>query len=124
MANLFFTEEHEWVRVEGNKAYLGISDYAQSELGDIVYVELPEMDEEVVVGDDVGVVESVKSASDLFTPVSGTIVEINEDLEDAPELLNEDAMANWILAIELNDKEELNSLMDEEDYKLFLGEDA
>lgn len=124
MSNLFFTEEHEWVRVEGNKAYLGISNFAQSQLGDIVYVELPEMDDEVSVGDSVGVVESVKSASDLFTPVSGTIVEINEDLEDSPELLNEDAMANWIVAIELSEKEDLNSLMDEEDYKRFLGEDA
>ncbi|NLY35640.1 MAG: glycine cleavage system protein GcvH [Tissierellia bacterium] len=124
MSNLFFTEEHEWVRVEGNKAYIGISNYAQSQLGDIVYVELPEMDDEVSVGDSVGVVESVKSASDLFTPVSGTIVEINEDLEDSPELLNEDAMANWIVAIELSEKEDLTSLMDEEDYKQFLGEDA
>lgn len=124
MANLFFTEEHEWVRVEGNKAYIGISNFAQSQLGDIVYVELPEIDDEVTVGDSVGVVESVKSASDLFTPVSGTIVEINEDLEDAPELLNEDSMANWIVAIELSEKEDLNSLMDEEDYKRFLGEDA
>ena len=124
MSNLFFTEEHEWVRVEGNKAYIGISNYAQSQLGDIVYVELPEMDDEVSVGDSVGVVESVKSASDLFTPVSGTIVEINEDLEDSPELLNEDAMANWIVAIELSEKEDLTSLMDEEDYKRFLGEDA
>lgn len=124
MANLFFTEEHEWVRVEGNKAYIGISNFAQSQLGDIVYVELPEIDDEVTVGDSVGVVESVKSASDLFTPVSGTIVEINEDLEDAPELLNEDSMANWIVAIELSEMEDLNSLMDEEDYKRFLGEDA
>lgn len=124
MSNLFFTEDHEWVRVEGNKAYVGISDYAQSQLGDIVYVELPEVDDEVSQGDSVGVVESVKSASDLYTPVSGTIVEVNEDLEDSPELINEDAMANWVVAIELNDKDELNSLMDEEDYKRFLGEEA
>ena len=124
MSNLYFTEDHEWVRVEGNKAFIGISNFAQAQLGDIVYVELPEIDDEVSVGDSVGVVESVKSASDLFTPVSGKIVEINEELEDAPELLNEDSMANWVVAIELSEKEDLNALMDEEDYKLFLGEDA
>lgn len=124
MSNLYFTEDHEWLRVEGDKAYLGISDYAQDQLGDIVYVELPDLDEEVSQGDSVGVVESVKSASDIFTPVSGTIVEVNEDLEDSPELINEDAMANWILAIELSEKEELDALMDEEDYKAFLGEEA
>ncbi len=124
MSNLYFTEDHEWVRVEGDKAYIGISDYAQDQLGDIVYVELPDLDEEVSQGDSVGVVESVKSASDVFTPVSGTIVEVNEDLEDSPELINEDAMANWIVALELSAKEELDALMDEEDYKAFLGEEA
>lgn len=124
MSNLFFTEDHEWVRLEGKKVYLGISDYAQSQLGDIVYVELPEEDDEVSAGDSVGVIESVKSASDLFTPVSGIVVEVNEELEDAPELLNEDAMENWIVAIEINDESELEELMDEDEYKTFLGDEA
>ncbi len=124
MSNLFFTEDHEWVRLEGKKVYLGISDYAQSQLGDIVYVELPEEDDEVSAGDSVGVIESVKSASDLFTPVSGIVVEVNEELEDAPELLNEDAMENWIVAIEINDESELEELMDEDEYKNFLGDEA
>ena len=124
MSNLFFTEDHEWVRVDGKKAYLGITDYAQSQLGDIVYVELPDEDDEVSAGDSVGVIESVKSASDLFTPVSGIIVEINEDLEDSPELLNEDAMENWVVAIEISDESELEELMDEVEYKRFLGDEA
>lgn len=124
MSNLFFTEDHEWVRLEGKKVYLGISDYAQSQLGDIVYVELPEEDDEVSAGDSVGVIESVKSASDLFTPVSGIVVEVNEELEDAPELLNEDAMENWIVAIEINNESELEELMDEDEYKNFLGDEA
>ncbi|NLY72113.1 MAG: glycine cleavage system protein GcvH [Tissierellia bacterium] len=124
MSNLYFTEDHEWLRVEGDKAYVGITDFAQEQLGDIVYVELPEEDDEVAAGDSVGVVESVKSASDVLAPASGRVVEVNEDLEDSPELINEDAMGNWIVALELSDKEELSALMDEEDYKAFLGEEA
>lgn len=124
MSNLFFTEDHEWVRLEGKKAYLGITDYAQSQLGDIVYVELPEEDDEVSAGESVGVIESVKSASDLFSPVSGIVVEVNVDLEDSPELLNEDAMENWVVAIEISNEEELEDLMDEVEYKNFLGDEA
>ena len=124
MSNLYFTEDHEWLRVEGDKAYVGITDFAQEQLGDIVYVELPEEDDEVAAGDSVGVVESVKSASDVLAPASGRVVEVNEDPEDSPELINEDAMGNWIVALELSDKEELSALMDEEDYKAFLGEEA
>lgn len=124
MAKLLFTNEHEYVLVKEGIAYVGISDYAQEQLGDIVYVELPEVDSEVAVGDPMGVVESVKSASDVFAPVSGTIVEVNEALEDQPELLNEDAMENWIAAVQLSDESELDDLMDEAEYKAFLESEA
>lgn len=124
MSKLYFTEDHEWLRLEGERVHVGITDFAQDQLGDIVYVELPELDEEVASGDSVGVVESVKSASDIFTPVAGTIVEVNEDLEDSPELINEDAMENWVVVLELSDVSELEALMDEEDYKAFLGKEA
>lgn len=124
MAKVLFTNEHEYVRVKDGVAYVGISDYAQEQLGDIVYVELPEIDDEVAVGDPMGVVESVKSASDIFSPVSGTIVEVNEALEDQPELVNEDAMENWIAAVQMSDESELDDLMDEEEYKAFLESEA
>ena len=120
MAKVFYTNEHEYVQVKGDVAYIGVTDYAQEQLGDIVYVELPEIDDEVEIGDSIGVVESVKSAADVFAPVSGTIVEVNEDLEDQPELINEDPMEAWICQIELSDKSELDELMDEEEYKAFV----
>ncbi|HPF20913.1 MAG TPA: glycine cleavage system protein GcvH, partial [Syntrophomonas sp.] len=88
--NLYYSNEHEWVRVEGENAYIGITDFAQEHLGDIVFVELPEPDTDVSAGEQVGVIESVKAVSSMFSPVSGTITEINEALEDTPELLNED----------------------------------
>lgn len=121
MAKLYFTKEHEYVQVKGGNAYVGITDYAQDKMGDIVYVELPEVDAELEQGDPMGVVESVKSAADVFAPVSGTIIEVNEALEDEPELLNDDAMENWICQIQLSDPSELDDLMDEEEYKAFLG---
>lgn len=121
MAKVLFTKEHEYVHVKGDVAYIGISDYAQEKMGDIVYVELPEVDAELEQGDPMGVVESVKSAADVFAPVSGTVVEVNEDLEDSPELLNEDAMENWICQIQLSNPSELDDLMDEEEYKAFCG---
>ena len=121
MAKLYFTKEHEYVQVKGDIAHVGITDYAQDKMGDIVYVELPEIDAELDQGDPMGVVESVKSAADVFAPVSGTIIEVNEALEDEPELLNEDAMENWICRIQLSDPSELDDLMDEEEYKEFLG---
>lgn len=124
MAKLLFTTEHEYVLVKDGVGYVGISDYAQDALGDIVYVELPEVDAELSVGDPMGVVESVKSASDIFAPVSGTVVEVNEALEDQPELLNENAMENWIAAIQLSDESDLDDLMDEEEYKAFLESEA
>ncbi len=114
---LYYSESHEWVKVEGNVAVIGISDYAQHSLGDLSYVDLPEVDDEVTAGEDFGAVESVKAASDLICPVSGTVVEVNEELEDAPELLNQDAYANWIIKVEMSDPSELDALMDAAAYE-------
>lgn len=114
---LYYSESHEYVKVEGNFAYVGITDYAQHALGNVVYVDMPEVDDEVEAGEDFGAVESVKAASDLISPVSGTVVEVNEALEDKPELLNEDAFANWIMKVELSDKTELDNLMDAAAYE-------
>lgn len=123
MSELFFTKKHEWVKVEGDHATIGISDYAQEQLGDIVFIELPEVDEEFEQEDDFGVVESVKAASDLYMPISGKVVEVNEELEDAPELVNEDAMGNWMIKVEITNKEELSSLLSEVQYKDYLEEE-
>lgn len=114
---LYYSESHEYVKVEGGFAYVGITDYAQHALGNVVYVDMPEVDDEVEAGEDFGAVESVKAASDLISPVSGTVVEVNEALEDKPELLNEDAFANWIMKVELSDKTELDNLMDAAAYE-------
>ena len=116
---LYYSESHEYVRVEGGFAYIGITDYAQNALGNVVYVDLPEVDDEVVAGEEFGAVESVKAASDLISPVSGTIVEVNDALDDQPELLNQDAFENWIIKVELSDKAELDSLMDAKAYEAF-----
>lgn len=114
---LYYSESHEYVRVEGEYGYVGITDYAQHALGNVVYVDMPEVDDEVEAGEDFGAVESVKAASDLISPVSGTVVEVNEALEDAPELLNQDAFENWIIKVELSDKAELDNLMDAAAYE-------
>ena len=114
---LYYSESHEYVRVEGEFGYIGISDYAQHALGNVVYVDMPEVDDEVTAGEEFGAVESVKAASDLIAPVSGTVVEVNEALNDEPELLNKDAFANWIIKVQLSDKSELDDLMDVEAYK-------
>lgn len=114
---LYYSESHEYVRVEGEYGYVGITDYAQHALGNVVYVDMPEVDDEVEAGEDFGAVESVKAASDLISPVSGTVVEVNEALEDAPELLNQNAFANWIIKVELSDKAELDNLMDAAAYE-------
>ena len=116
---LYYSESHEYVRVEGDYGFIGITDYAQNALGNVVYVDMPEVDDEVAVGEEFGAVESVKAASDLYSPVSGTVVEINEALEDQPELINEDAFENWIIKVELSDKSELDSLMDAAAYEAF-----
>ena len=115
--NVKYTNEHEWIRLEGDTAYVGITDYAQHALGNVVYVDMPEVDDEVEADEDFGAVESVKAASDLISPVSGTVVEVNEALEDKPELLNEDAFENWIMKVQLSDKSELDALMDATAYE-------
>jgi len=114
---LYYSESHEYVRIEGEYGYIGISDYAQHALGNVVYVDMPEVDDEVEAGEEFGAVESVKAASDLISPVSGTVVEVNDALADNPELINADAFANWIIKVELTDKTELDNLMDAEAYK-------
>ena len=116
-SGLYYSESHEFVKVEGDVAYIGITDYAQHALGNVVYVDMPEVDDEVTAGEEFGAVESVKAASDLIAPVSGTVVEVNEALNDEPELLNKDAFANWIIKVQLSDKSELDDLMDVEAYK-------
>ena len=116
---LYYSESHEYVRVEGNFGYIGITDYAQHALGNIVYVDMPDVDDEVEAGEEFGAVESVKAASDLYAPVSGTVVEVNEALEDQPELINQDAFENWIIKVELSDKTELDALMDAKAYEAF-----
>lgn len=115
--DLLYTESHEWVKVEGDKAYVGLSDFAQHALGDIVFVELPEVDAELSAGDSFAAVESVKAASDVYIPVSGTVVEINEAVVDDPSLLNQDAYENWMVCVTLNDKSELDGLMNAEAYE-------
>ena len=119
---LYYSESHEFVKVEGDFGYVGITDYAQHELGNVVYVDMPEVDDEVEAGEDFGAVESVKAASDLVCPVSGTVVEVNEALEGEPGLINKDAFENWIIKVELSDKSELEGLMDAAAYKAFINE--
>ena len=121
-AGLLYSESHEYVRLDGDYAYIGISDYAQHALGNIVYVDMPEIDDAITAGDEFGAVESVKAASDLIAPVSGTVVEVNEALEDQPELINQDAFANWIIKVELSDKGELDALMDATAYEAHCAE--
>ncbi len=119
---LYYSESHEYVKVDGDYGYVGITDYAQKELGNVVYVDMPDVDDEVAQGEEFGAVESVKAASDLNSPVSGTVVEVNEALEDEPGLINKDAFENWIMKVQLTDKSELDSLMDAAAYKKFIGE--
>lgn len=116
---LFYSESHEWVKVDGETAIIGISDHAQQAMGNIVYVDMPEEDDEVTANEDFGAVESVKAASDLISPVSGVVVEVNEALADAPELLNKDAYENWIIKVKMDDPEELKNLMDAAAYEKF-----
>lgn len=116
MEGLYYAESHEYVKVEGEIGYVGITDYAQHELGNVVYVDMPEVDDEVTAGEEFGAVESVKAASDLLSPVSGTVVEVNEELEDQPEKINEDAFGNWIIKVKLSDPSELDNLMDAKAY--------
>jgi glycine cleavage system H protein len=119
---LYYSESHEYIRVEGNYGFIGISDYAQHALGNVVYVDMPDVDDDVEAGEEFGAVESVKAASDLISPVSGTVVEVNESLEDQPELINQDPWENWIIKVELSDKTELDNLMDAKSYEEFCKE--
>ena len=119
---LKYSESHEWVKVEGNVAVVGVSDFAQKEMGDITYVDVPDVDDEVTAGEEFGALESVKAASDLICPVSGTVCAVNEALEDAPEAINEDAYANWIIKVEMSDPSELDALLDAAGYKALIGE--
>ncbi|MGB4020341.1 MAG: glycine cleavage system protein GcvH [Syntrophomonadaceae bacterium] len=119
---LKYTNEHEWIKVEENRAILGITDYAQHNLGDIVFVEIPELDAQVSSGDEVAVIESVKTVSSVYTPVSGTIVEINEALEENPELLNQEPYEQFIGIIEMDDPSSLDNLMTAEEYEQFCQE--
>lgn len=119
---LYYSESHEYVKVEGEYGYIGITDYAQNALGNVVYVDMPEVDDEIEADSDFGAVESVKAASDLISPVSGTVVEVNEALEDSPELINKDAFENWIIKAKLSDTAELESLMDAAAYEKFCAE--
>jgi len=109
---LLYSDSHEWVKVDGDIAVIGVSDFAQAEMGDITYVDMPEVDDEVTKGEDFGALESVKASSELYAPVSGVVVEVNEALEDAPELVNEDAFAAWIIKVRMSDESELDDLMD------------
>lgn len=116
---LLYSESHEWVKVEGETAIIGVSDFAQSEMGDITYVDLPEAGDGVAKDEDFGALESVKASSELYSPVSGEIVEVNQDLEDNPALVNEDPYGNWIIKVALSDSSELDSLMDAAAYEAF-----
>jgi glycine cleavage system H protein len=116
----YFTEDHEWVDVDGDTGTVGISDYAQGQLGDIVFVDVPEEGKELAKGDDAAVVESVKAASDVYSPVSGTVIEANADLADIPNLVNDDAEGDgWFFKLTLSDPDELQGLMDESAYEAF-----
>lgn len=120
---LKYSKEHEWVRVEGNKAYIGITDFAQSELGDIVFVELPEVGDEVQADEPFGSVESVKTVSELYAPVSGKVLEVNGALTDSPELVNESPYDKaWMIVVEMSSSDELNALLDAEAYEKLISE--
>jgi glycine cleavage system H protein len=123
-ASYKYTKEHEWISVEGTAGTVGITDYAQSSLGDIVFVELPKVGDTVDAGKIFGSVESVKAVSDLYSPVSGTVTAVNEELKDKPEKVNEDANATWMLKLELKDATELDALLSAEAYEKFVSEET
>ncbi|HHQ7378961.1 TPA: glycine cleavage system protein GcvH [Staphylococcus aureus] len=120
---LKYSKEHEWVKVEGNVATIGITEYAQSELGDIVFVELPETDDEINEEDTFGSVESVKTVSELYAPISGKVVEVNEELEDSPEFVNESPYEKaWMVKVEISDESQIEALLTAEKYSKMIGE--
>jgi glycine cleavage system H protein len=124
LKELLYSNDHEWVKVDGDKAYIGITDFAQSSLGDVVFIELPEVDTELSKNDVFGAIESVKAASDMNLPVSGKVVEVNDELVDNPAAVNEDAYGNWMIAVELSDKSELEGLMNAEQYEELCSKEA
>lgn len=117
LEGLKYAESHEWVKVEGDIAVIGISDFAQHSMGDLSYVDMPSVGDDVAAGEEFGAVESVKAASDLISPVSGIVIEVNEALEDEPELLNEDPYANWIIKVQMSEPGEVDSLLDAAAYE-------
>ena len=119
---LKYSETHEWVKVEGNVAIVGVSDYAQKEMGDITYVDMPDVDDEVSKDEEFGALESVKASSDLVSPVSGVVVEKNEAQEDAPELINQDPYGNWLIKVEMSAASEPDALLDAAGYAKLIGE--
>jgi len=123
-ADYKYTKEHEWLKVDGNTGTIGITDYAQNSLGDIVFVELPKVGQEITAGQTFGSVESVKAVSDLFAPVSGTVTEINEALNTKPEQVNKDANATWMIKISLKDSGETGQLLSSADYEKFVAEEG
>ena len=122
LEGLRYSESHEWVKVEGGIAVIGVSDFAQAEMGDITYVDLPEEGDEVQAGEEFGALESVKASSELYCPVSGTVEAVNEDLESAPEKVNEDAYANWLIKVEMSDPAEVDALLDAAAYQATINE--
>lgn len=121
---LLYTEQHEWVKVEGNKAYIGITDYAQKAMGDIVYVELPEVDTELSKEEAFGVIESVKAASDMYMPIDGTVLEVNDELVDNPALVNEDAYGSWMVLVEVTNEAQLEGLLSAVSYEELCNKEA
>ncbi len=122
--DFYYTKEHEWVKLDGETGTVGITDHAQKQLGDIVYVEVPEIDTELEKGDEAASIESVKAVADVFSPITGTVIEINEALEDEPELVNEDAQGDgWLFKLRVSDKSELDNLMDSAQYEKYLEEE-
>lgn len=119
---LKYSDTHEWVKVEGDVAVIGVTDFAQKEMGEITYVDCPDVDDEFAKGEEFGALESVKASSDLYCPVSGTVVEVNDAVVDGPELVNADAFENWIIKVQMSDKSELDALMDAAAYKAMIGE--
>lgn len=121
---LFYSKDHEWVKVDGNRAYIGITDYAQHSLGSVVFVELPEIGVSLSAGDALGVVESVKAASDIYSPISGKVVEANDSLADTPEKVNDNPYESWVAVVEMTDASELDGLMDAAAYEKHCQEEA
>lgn len=119
---LLYSETHEWVKIEGDTAIVGVTDFAQNEMGDITYVDIPDEGDEVTKEEEFGALESVKASSDLISPVSGTVVEVNGDLENAPELINQDPYTNWIIKVNMGDPAQVNDLLDAEGYRKLIGE--